>query len=507
MTERSSPITKLFYQLAPLTDDFETSLDMLRKRTSHLSEIHEITSVAAAARAAAKDEPTEMDEPEEADCDDSNAARYQIWSDNRLHRMITDWLLRRGYVQSAQTFVKSRGIEAYTDLPVFRELFAIRASLIPPSGSAARPSCGMALTWCQENKVALRRFKSTLEFDLRMQEFIDLCKVRSPESQLQAIAYARKHLLPLQKNALEAVAKARATDPSGASSARADDSIVTNEDGDNEEAGELAANEKIVERVSRIMGLLAVGPGGWAYEEFYSSSRYARLYESLLSAALHIYSLPPQPLLHIALSAGLSSLKVPACYGGERAPTTSSTAAATTAAATIESTEGVTGGPGTDAGEVDEDLMRDVRREVKAETIKHEAESNKAGPLGVDPDDTRNNDCPVCATVSFPTSAPSSSSSLTRSHQDLGLGVLAKEVPWSHHSNSVIVCRLSGKVIDDSGESGGIVALPNGRVYSKRGIDEAIAASVAAGDDSNTVTCPRTKARFPRQNMRKVYIS
>lgn len=60
--------------------------------------------------------------------------------------------------------------QALTDLNVFRELHAIRASLLPPSTSSSAPppsastssaprSCALALAWCLDNKVALRRIK------------------------------------------------------------------------------------------------------------------------------------------------------------------------------------------------------------------------------------------------------------------------------------------------------------------------------------------------------------
>ena len=55
----------------------------------------------------------------------------------------------------------------------------------------------------------------------------------------------------------------------------------------------------------------------------------------------------------------------------------------------------------------------------------------------------KNRDCPVC---------------------DSWLGKLAEEVPFSHHVNSTIVCRLSGKIMD---EDNAPMAFPNGYVYSR----------------------------------------
>jgi macrophage erythroblast attacher len=55
----------------------------------------------------------------------------------------------------------------------------------------------------------------------------------------------------------------------------------------------------------------------------------------------------------------------------------------------------------------------------------------------------KNRDCPAC---------------------DPWLGKLAEEVPFSHHVNSTIVCRLSGKIMD---EDNAPMAFPNGYVYSR----------------------------------------
>ena len=44
------------------------------------------------------------------------------------------------------------------------------------------------------------------------------------------------------------------------------------------------------------------------------------------------------------------------------------------------------------------------------------------------------------------------------------MGVLAEEVPFSHHVNSTIVCRLSGKIMDEDNMP---MAFPNGYVYSR----------------------------------------
>lgn len=95
--------------------------------------------------------------------------------------------------------------------------------------------------------------------------------------------------------------------------------------------------------------------------------------QSFRLAIYHLSTLPTEPLLHLAMYAGLASLRLPACY-----------------------THG-----------------------------------------------SRNADCPTC---------------------NRDLGELAKEVPFSHHVNSTIVCRERYKIMDADNMP---LALPSGQVYSK----------------------------------------
>lgn len=51
-------------------------------------------------------------------------------------------------------------------------------------------SCTAALAWASENRARLKKAKSKLEFELRLQEFVELARKNSlPE----ALAYARKY--------------------------------------------------------------------------------------------------------------------------------------------------------------------------------------------------------------------------------------------------------------------------------------------------------------------------
>lgn len=103
-------------------------------------------------------------------------------------------------------------------------------------------------------------------------------------------------------------------------------------------------------------------------------SRWNTLIQAFRLAIYNLSTLPSEPLLHLAMYAGLASLKLPACYDTQ----------------------------------------------------------------------TKNVDCPVC---------------------DSSIGKLAEEVPFSHHVNSTIVCRITGRIMDEDNTP---LAFPNsGQVYSK----------------------------------------
>ncbi|KAN0059632.1 GID complex subunit containing RING finger motif [Thecaphora frezii] len=487
-------------KMQPIADQSKHMLRMAQSRTDHLSNLHAIQSTAS---------------PEFAE-----------WSKTRLDRMLVDYMLRRGYRASAHELAASKGIQDLVDTDLFAEIANIENSLMPPGwqlnnddqGEAAieadstagdadaaaataasssanaeaahdddaatsnpKPSCALALAWCSENKTMLRKIKSPLEFDLRLQEYIELARIRTPKSIKEAIAYLRRHLLPMQA--------------ASAASAKA----AADKKDDKEAEYDRAAYEAIQKQISRAMGLIACGPDGWAYEDLYTPYRWLSLRDSFRVCALQIHSLPLQPILHIALSAGLSSLKVPACYSHEARVLNGAgagvatgapghlggrTAADAASATLLDGRHGgdvdtvsvpsrfppAVGGAAATAGATTslEAAARDGERDMgtplsylgnmmatgvaplsqahghaaTATATTAAAATGAAYGIGGKSDD-RNIDCPICDTD--------------------GLGTLAREVPWSHHANSTLVCSMSGKVMDENNPP---MALPNGRVYA-----------------------------------------
>jgi macrophage erythroblast attacher len=92
--------------------------------------------------------------------------------------------------------------------------------------------------------------------------------------------------------------------------------------------------------IQRAAGLLAIVPTTTVnrYKGLYSADRWDRLADSFVNTHHSLYGLPQRPLIHIALSAGLSSLKTPTCHSSI-ASSSSSTASHSSSLCPICSTE------------------------------------------------------------------------------------------------------------------------------------------------------------------------
>jgi macrophage erythroblast attacher len=162
----------------------------------------------------------------------------------------------------------------------------------------------------------------------------------------------------------------------------------------------------------------------------YSDDRWESLRSQFKETFYSIYGITSLPLLSLTVVAGLSTLKLAACVP-----------------------------PPSPLAKPDENLNSNMMiGEPGSITTESTLPFANFGPNTIDPalpmmtDPTplehhgdhakRNIDCPTCS-------------------KDMGL--LAKEVPFSHHVNSTLVCRISGEVMDDINYP---MAFPNGYVYS-----------------------------------------
>ena len=189
--------------------------------------------------------------------------KYDDWSRTRLDILMVDYLFRAGLMESATGLAKEKQIAHLVDAKVFLQCQEVADGL-------ERRETKQALQWCKANSTAAEKFD--LEFMLRLQEYIELMRDGSPAKQFEAMQHAQKHLTPFY--------------------------------------------ERHNDLIMNAAGLLAHGPDTdiSPYKELLSRDRWPELSKLFVKAYYTAYSLPTRPLLHIALTAGLSALKTPACH-------------------------------------------------------------------------------------------------------------------------------------------------------------------------------------------------
>lgn len=246
-------------ELQKLHDEEQSLHEQTAKRIEHLQALYEI--------------PNLLD------------VKYENWSRVRLDRLIIDYLLRAGYSDTAAALASAKGVESLIDLDTFRQCHKVADSILQGSTTEA-------LKWINRNKDALKKHLerqaldnksgsvasipkiTTLEFELRFQEYITFLSQHShnPGSSFEAIMHAQKHLAPYE--------------------------------------------DTFPEQTRIMAGLLAVNPldPSEPYSEYFSPSRWTVLADLFIETHHALFQLPARPLLHVALTAGLSALKTPACH-------------------------------------------------------------------------------------------------------------------------------------------------------------------------------------------------
>ncbi|KAF9674813.1 hypothetical protein SADUNF_Sadunf10G0166000 [Salix dunnii] len=108
------------------------------------------------------------------------------WANMRLKRILVDYMLRMSYYDTGLKLAESSNMLDLVDIDVFLEAKKVIDAL-------QNMEIAPALAWCAENKSRLKKLKSKFEFQLRLQEYIELVRA---ENHMGAIAYARKYLAP-----------------------------------------------------------------------------------------------------------------------------------------------------------------------------------------------------------------------------------------------------------------------------------------------------------------------
>ncbi|KAH7087738.1 CTLH/CRA C-terminal to lish motif domain-containing protein [Paraphoma chrysanthemicola] len=231
--------------------------------------------------------------------------KYDEWSRTRLSRLLVDYLLREGYSESAAHLAQSKGITDLVDVDAFVACHKIERSL------REGMSTSLALEWCKEHGKELKKGGSMLEFELRLQQYIELVR--------QGHEAGMGGMDGIETDGMNGVSIGGGGGEAKLVEARAHAKKYLSTSGD-------------FELLGRAAGLLAYRP--WdevePYASLYSPSRWAHLATLFLSTHHNLYSLPPRPLLHIALSAGLSALKTPACHSAYTSSSANASSSTTT---------------------------------------------------------------------------------------------------------------------------------------------------------------------------------
>ncbi|KAG6524834.1 protein MAEA homolog [Zingiber officinale] len=192
----------------------------------------------------------------------ADADKLDDWKDARLNRILVDYLLRMSYYDSAKNLAETADIQELADIDVFFEAKRVIESL-------RNKDLAPALVWCAENKPRLKKSKSKLEFQLRLQEFIEL--VRANEH-MKAIFYARRYLAPWA-----------------------------------------ATNMKEMQRVVTTLAFRHNTECS-IYKVLFEPTQWDYLVEQFKQEFCRLFGMTNEPLLNIYLQAGLTALKTPLCY-------------------------------------------------------------------------------------------------------------------------------------------------------------------------------------------------
>ncbi|KAF8008874.1 hypothetical protein BT93_J0009 [Corymbia citriodora subsp. variegata] len=183
------------------------------------------------------------------------------WSNTRLKRIVVDYMLRMSYYDTAAKLAESTNIQDLVDIDVFLEAKKVIDAL-------QNKEVGPALAWCTENKSRLKKSKSIFEFQLRLQEFVELVRA---ENSMRAITYARKYLAPWGSTHMK--------------------------------------------ELQRVMATLAFRSNTECatYKVLFETKQWDFLVDQFRQEFCRLYGMTFEPLLNIYLQAGLSALKTPFC--------------------------------------------------------------------------------------------------------------------------------------------------------------------------------------------------
>jgi len=201
-------------------------------------------------------------------------ASVNAWKKKRLDRILVEHLLRCGFYDTAVKLATTSGIESLTNIDLFLVSRRVEESL-------RKRETSKCLAWCNDNKSKLRKLHSTLEFNLRQQEFIEFIR---QGKRMEGVKHVRKFLAPYILESPEAGGQLR--------------------------------------ELENCMALLAFPPNTQVepYKSLFDESRWTQLIEQFRQENFKLFQLSSTSVFSVTLQSGLSALKTPQCYrrDGER---------------------------------------------------------------------------------------------------------------------------------------------------------------------------------------------
>ncbi|CAI5741218.1 unnamed protein product [Peronospora destructor] len=356
-------------------------------------------------------------------------------------RLIADYLLGQGYLMSAKIMEDSRDIGYLLDYNLHAECQAVLKDL---RGFHTEK----AIAWCLQNGTRLRRLQSLLEFYLRLQDFVEYIRLRKP---LEAVQYARTYLTPL------------AIQP------------------DNQDLRDAAIGE-----IQIVMATLAFeSPEKCtieAYERVFAVDRWLMLEKMFRKTFNDVYRMHDPPSLCIALHAGLSTLNTRTCHlirdSNLKARLSQSGSQSNEQRQKREEGDNGDGNEdsGNESGEIR--LKPSTALQPKSDdsaSCSQEASGSKKRKHARN--ETPVSICPACTEVG---------------------SQLCTGLPFAYHSHSWLVCRVMQSVMDEHNPP---LVLPNGRVYSKQGIE-----LLTQRSSDGMIKCVDTHDIFSPSDVKPVYI-
>lgn len=123
------------------------------------------------------------------------SAYYNEWKQTRLDRMIIEHFLRLGYYETAECLATHRDIRELTNLDIFQTTRDVEEDL-------RQHQTTKCIAWCNDNKSKLRKINSTIEFQLRVQEFVELIRA---DRRMDAVKHAQKYMSAFAKEQLKEI--------------------------------------------------------------------------------------------------------------------------------------------------------------------------------------------------------------------------------------------------------------------------------------------------------------